>query len=77
MLELVKLIGGKPKLTSSRNLNQTVSHCEQPRPYTQSLEHSSGEKYCFLFLKLQLQSKDYSSASIEDLWLDIKSIMLR
>ena len=77
MLDGVKLIGKEPKLTSSRNLNQTFSHCQQLLPYTKSLEDSSGEKHCFLFLKLQLQSKDDSPVAIGNLRLVIKSMTLR
>ena len=71
------MIGKEPKLTSSRNLNQTFSHCQQLLPYTKSLEHLSGKQHCALFLKLQHQSKDDSSVAIGNLGLVIKSMTLR
>ena len=77
MLDGPKLIGKEPKLTSSRNLNQTFSHCQQLLPYTKSLEHLSGKQHCILFLKLQHQSKDDSSVAIGNLRLVIKSMTLR
>ena len=77
MLDVPKLIGKEPKLTSSRNLNQTFSHCQQLLPYTKSLEHLSGKQHCVLFLKLQHQSKDDSSVAIGNLRLVIKSMTLR
>ena len=75
MLDGPKLIGKEPKLTSSRNLNQTFSHCQQLLPYTKSLEHLSGKQHCILFLKLQHQSKDDSSVAIGNLRLVIKSMI--
>ena len=71
------MIGKEPKLTSSRNLNQTFSHCQQLLPYTKSLEHLSSKQHCVLFLKLQHQSKDDSSVAIGNLRLVIKSMTLR